>query len=83
MIITIKLISQFSTVNPKTMLTKGQKNYLSKLDPKRASMPVSIKPFDPYTQIVAEKAIKKNQKANIGDGHKIYGRISSWNFWPK
>mgnify|MGYP001570464149 CR=1 FL=1 len=44
------------------MLTEGQKNYLSKLDPERASMPVSIKPFDPHTQIVAEKVIKKIKK---------------------
>ncbi len=41
------------------MLTEGQKNYLSKLDPSRANAPVFVFPYNPKTEGVAEKTMCK------------------------
>ena len=40
------------------MLTLGQKEYLSKLSPDRANLPVIIKPYDPQTKIIAGNITK-------------------------
>lgn len=39
------------------MLTEGQQKYLSKLPPERADSIVEVKPYDPYTEIIAQEVI--------------------------